>query len=183
MSLRPVDGLPEALAPRAVNVDRVGMFRFDNVANATYNVSLVGLPPEAFVKSARYSGFDALDHGVVVAGREGSLDIRIGLSGGRVDGLVLDSVRKPLADARVVLVPELRYRDNFSMFRIQSTDQNGIFTIRGVPPGNYSVFAWDEVADGAYYDPEFLAQVEARGQPVAVNAGSVVSVQLSAIPK
>jgi hypothetical protein len=49
----------------------------------------------------------------------------------------------------------------------------GHFLLRGIPPGDYKIFCWDEVEDGAWEDPDFLKAFEKQGQSVSMEeAGS-----------
>jgi hypothetical protein len=54
--------------------------------------------------------------------------------------------------------------------------------MRSVAPGDYTLFAWERIENGAYMDPDFLGQFEDRGQAVHVEDGGHVSVQLDTIP-
>jgi hypothetical protein len=60
-------------------------------------------------------------------------------------------------------------------------DSGGRFTISGVPPGDYKLFAWDEIDRGAYLDPDFLQPYEDFGKAVRVEEGSNVTLQLDLI--
>jgi hypothetical protein len=51
-----------------------------------------------------------------------------------------------------------------------------------VPPGDYKLFAWSEVEDGAWYDAEFMPNYENRGKPVHISEGSKPDVSLTVIP-
>ena len=67
-------------------------------------------------------------------------------------------------------------RKNTASFPIASaigtTDQHGRFTIRGVAPGSYTLYAWQDLEDGVWHDPDFLKSQEANGTAVKVEEGS-----------
>jgi hypothetical protein len=63
-----------------------------------------------------------------------------------------------------------------------TTDQYGRFTIKSVDPGEYKVFAWEDVETGAYMDPEFVKPVEGQGESVTIRESSRESLQLKLIP-
>jgi hypothetical protein len=63
-----------------------------------------------------------------------------------------------------------------------STDQYGRFTVTGIAPGNYQLFAWQRDPEGAYYNERFLSRYLHRGRPVYVNQESTVPADLTAIP-
>ena len=54
--------------------------------------------------------------------------------------------------------------------------------MRGLPPGDYTLFAWESVDGEAYYDPQFLRNYEGQGKTLHVNQGDHASIQLKAIP-
>jgi hypothetical protein len=53
--------------------------------------------------------------------------------------------------------------------------------MRNVVPGDYTLFAWEQIERGAYFDREFLGRYEDRGKAVHVGEGGHVSVKLEVI--
>ena len=51
-----------------------------------------------------------------------------------------------------------------------------------VPLGEYRLFAWEDVEDTAWMDPEFLKAFDDKGRPVTVREGGSESVELKVIP-
>jgi hypothetical protein len=88
----------------------------------------------------------------------------------------------PVANATVVAVPEEKYRKLPDRFGTVSTDQHGRFTIRGVAPGSYTLYAWQDLEDGVYRDPDFLKSQEANGTAVKVEEDSHQTVELKVSP-
>ena len=64
-------------------------------------------------------------------------------------------------------------------YKTVTTDQRGRFTI--IDPGEYKVFAWEDVEPGAYMDPEFVHPVESQGEPVTIRESSHENLQLKLI--
>jgi hypothetical protein len=56
-------------------------------------------------------------------------------------------------------------------------------TIRGIPPGSYKLFAWEELEPNAYLNSAYLAIVEAFGTPVNITSGGNPPVSARLIPK
>jgi hypothetical protein len=54
--------------------------------------------------------------------------------------------------------------------------------MKGIAPGEYKVFAWENVEFDAYKDPDFLRRYEDAGKPVTVAEGGKLAVQLQLIP-
>jgi hypothetical protein len=82
----------------------------------------------------------------------------------------------------VTLVPESDRRKEERLYKSTTTDQNGQVSLRGIAPGDYKLFAWEAIEEGAYQDPEFLRPYEERGKPVHVDEGSRLNSQLELIP-
>ena len=81
----------------------------------------------------------------------------------------------------MVLVPESRRRGREPLYRNATTDQHGRFTVRNIEPGDYKLFAWEDVESGAWLDPDFLKPVESEGRSVAIKEGSRESAELKLI--
>jgi hypothetical protein len=56
------------------------------------------------------------------------------------------------------------------------------FTLRGISPGEYKLYAWEEIEQGAYEDPEFLRPYEKKGKDVRVDEASKTTLELTLIP-
>jgi len=179
--LRPRDNTPFFGGGQAsVNAD--GSFLMENLIEGVYLVSAGRMPEDFYVKAARLGNDDVLEAGVnVTPGPLPALDVVLSPAGGRVEGLVLDSEGLPIAGT-VVLVPEPRRRHLLHLYKSADTDPVGRFLLRGVAPGDYKVFAWEEVEPGAYQDPDFLQPVESRGVAVRVTESSAQGVEVKVIP-
>jgi hypothetical protein len=103
-------------------------------------------------------------------------------NGAVVDGVAVDAKGEPLANATVVAVPETRLRARTDRYRKTVSDQSGHFTLHGLPPGEYTLFAWESVDGEAYYNPEFLKSYEGQGTVLRVNEGERKSLRLAVIP-
>jgi hypothetical protein len=50
--------------------------------------------------------------------------------------------------------------------------------MRGIAPGEYKVFAWDEIESGAWRDPAFLKKYQSKGKAVSIKQNGQESVPL-----
>src|SRR5262245_25603574 len=99
-----------------------------------------------------------------------------------VQGIVQNAEGKALGEATVVLVPPASRRQNRALYKTATTDASGRFTIRGVAPGSYKIFAWPNVPNGAYFNGRFLAKYEDRGRTLNIDPLSTVTAEITAIP-
>lgn len=134
------------------------------------------------VKSIRTEDSDVLAEGLNITGPgKTALEVVFSHDGGRIGGTVTDKDDKPAAGATVVLIPESKLRFRHDLYLHTDTDQNGHYRFETVPPGDYKLFAWEDVEPGIWFDPDFLNEVEARGQAVTVHAKGQESAKLKAI--
>jgi hypothetical protein len=143
-------------------------------------VDLTGLPPEVYFSSARFAGREVLSTGFMVsADARSGLDLSIASSGGVVAGVVRNAKDEPLSNGTVLLYPF--NRENPNQIRTASTDRFGVFSIPGVPPGEYGVLAWSDGRSKAYLDPVFLKAVENEATKVVVQRGFTNTINVRAI--
>ena len=180
--LRPRD--ESILGGGMASVKKDGTFVLQNVADGDYRVNPQGLPEDFFLKAARAGADDVLEPGLSLSRGQppGPLELVLSAAGARVDGLVLNEQQEAFSGARVVLVPDSARRSQADLYKTTATDQNGGFTLRGIAPGEYKLFAWEEVETGAYQDPDFLRPYEDRGELLSVQEGGRYGAKLQLIP-
>ena len=81
----------------------------------------------------------------------------------------------------VVAVPEARLRSRTDRYYKTVSDKSGRFTLHGVRPGAFTLFAWERAYGEVYYNPEFLRAYEERGRVLRVNEGDRKTVRLEVI--
>ncbi len=165
--------------------DRVhdGAFTLDNVALTSYRLQVTRLPDGYWVKSIKMGEREVKESGIdLTQGPAGPITVTIAPNAGQISGTVLNDKQQAAAGVTVVLVPEAKFRDREEAYQNTTTDQYGAFSLKNIEPGEYKLFAWEDVEYGAYMDPDFLKPVEDRGQSVSIQEGSRETVQLSLIP-
>ena len=179
VGLVPVDSTISFNAPaRATG----SSFSLKDVFDGTYRLGVVGQSKDCYLKSIRYGSSEALETGFTVfRGTQVPLEVTISSRGARAQGAVTDKDGLPVTGVWVVLVPDESRRDQFRLYQKASADQYGHFLLRGIPPGAYKIFCWEEVEDGAWEDPDFLRPFEDRGQKVSVEESDTKTVDVVAI--
>jgi hypothetical protein len=135
---------------------------------------------DAYVKSMRCGRSDVLVDGLHLWDAvQGTLEIVVSLSGAEVEGTVRDVARQPSAGVVVVAVPDGSNRGRTDLYRHVLTDTSGHFVLRGLAPGDYSFYAWDDLERGAWENVEFLRAFEGRGRFVRLSEGKNDSLELN----
>jgi hypothetical protein len=62
------------------------------------------------------------------------------------------------------------------------TDASGQVRMRGIAPGDYRIFAWEDIEKGAWQDPTFVRNHESSGKAIHINEGEKASTEISVIP-
>jgi uncharacterized protein (DUF2141 family) len=162
-----------------------GSFRIEDVAPDVYNLTAFGLPDGFYIKSIRSGETDVLSSGLnATAGQVAPLQVVLSPNAGQLTGAVQNpATSQPAPGASVVLIPQEKdRRDVFSLYKITTTDQSGNFSFKNLTPGDYKVFAWEDIEPGAYTDPEFVKPVESRGEAINIKESGKPAVQLTLIP-
>ena len=171
--LRPV-GLVGSAPPR-VRVGEDLKFTLKSVPPVRYTVSVTGVPETCYVQSVKHSGGEVTDLGVEMS-NGGVLEVTLSGAAARVDAVVLDQDGKAGWHAVVALIPK-----GSSQVVVQTADENGILSFKGLKPGEYQLLAWEDVESGAPYDPDFRRQFEGQAKSVKLEASGHEAVQLKAI--
>jgi carboxypeptidase family protein len=159
-----------------------GVFTLPNVLPGEYAVAVHALPPGYYVKEARAGKIDVLDGSLLVSGpATGTLNLVLSRKSGQVQGVVVDEKRQPAVGVEVVLVPARRPA-RVDRYKTAVTDQSGAFTMSGIAPGDYRIFAWEAIESFAYFDENLLRLSDQQGVAVHVEESSRERVEVALIP-
>jgi Carboxypeptidase regulatory-like domain len=158
-----------------------GTFVFHEVPEGNYRINFFPVPPGFYLTSN--GAADVLESGIAVGRGHSPATVELILNpgAGQIDGTV-ESDEQSAPGASVVLVPDGKGRGQPNYYRQSVTDLLGRFAMRNIVPGDYMLFAWEQIDRGAYFDPEFLGRFEERGKALHVEEGGHTSVKLEEIP-
>jgi hypothetical protein len=160
-----------------------GTFSIENVSQDRYRINAFNLPSGTWLKSIRAGDQEVQDTGLdLSAGNVGPIQITLGLGGSQVDGVVQDAQQHPAPGSMVTLLRDPVIAERFDLNRVTTTDQNGRFSLKGIPDGEYKVYAWEDIEPGAYTDPEFLKPHEGKATKLSLKNKSQEQVSLVQIP-
>ena len=166
-------------APAKVKAD--GSFELKEVPPGSYEVQVSGTAAsDYFVESAMVGTKETAETGLNVSGGTIPLEVTLSAGAGLVEGVVVNDKNEPVVNAAVVAAPEEKYQKRSSHYYRASTDQNGRFTIRGLQPGNYTLYSWESLEGEDYLDREFLKRFE--GTSVKLEKSGHATANLKVIP-
>ena len=157
-----------------------GSFEIQNIPSGLFRVQLTTENPDYFLKSIAVDGTTAPGSRLTVNGGRFAVDLFVSGAAGKVEGTVANDKGEPVPNAVVVAVPEPKFRKEADHYQHSLADQHGRFTLRGLIPGNYTVFAWEDLDGEPYFDPDFLKARESEGLNLRIDEGGHVKVALKA---
>ena len=141
-----------------------------------------GLSSQGYLKSATFANRDILDEGLDLrSGGSGALEIVMSANTAEVSGTVRNEKGDPAPGSRVTLIPVKDRVGVQNASRYGTSDQMGSFRMSGVPPGEYKIWAWEQLEFGLDQVPEFRRQFESSAVTVKVAEKASESVALKMI--
>lgn len=137
---------------------------------------------DRFISGARYRGQDVLYAPITAEGGDPTaLEIVVEGPGATVEGVLQNARGDRISQTRVVLIPSQPRRQNPLLTQTTATDQDGTFSFKGVPPGDYAVYAWEFAPRDAFRDPDWFREFEGQGTPVIAQRGITAKVVVRVI--
>jgi len=182
LNLQPLDGQMMMNSPGGSTADD-GTFTLANTSPGRYRVNVNGKPEGTYLKSIRFGDQDVLANGLTVPPGNSStrLEVMLGANAAKVEGVVQDAEGKPLSSTIVTLLSDPAAPDRSDLYQQANTDQNGKFSMKGIAPGKYRVYAWDELEYGNQFDPEYMKNYETKGTKLDLAASGAEQVTLKSI--
>jgi hypothetical protein len=176
VSLRPANG-GKSGAPDGL-IGPTGTFTLHGVVHGEYFVAVT--PPSGwFVESIR-SGATDLTARALDATAGGIMPIVATLTDTptRVDGTVRDARGLVANRATVLVFPAGANTLTPQRTREVRVDRTGVFSVAGLPPGDYAIVALEAASVGGWRDPARLAVLRSAATPFTIRTGETRRVDL-----
>jgi hypothetical protein len=133
------------------------------------------MPKGYYVASVRAQSRDVLQMDLTVSQNSPELEVQEHINRGSMEGTVSDSLGRAQLYAMVALVPQLQLESRIDLhdtYLVEHSNESGAFQSRNIIPGEYLIFAWTDVPQGALMDPLFMEAYRGKGVPVKVESGA-----------
>lgn len=180
IAMEGIDTLQDIL-PVSEPLGRSAAFRVTEVIPGTYRVGLLNPPEDYYVKSVRWNGQDLTDKGLLVTTGLSGLELTLAKGAPMARGVLVASDGAKIAGGRIAVVPPPDRRERWDLYKEYTADQDGSFTIRQLPPGDYEVFGFTPDSDAQVENPAYLQQIAGKGKPIQLKPGEQASVEVQAI--
>jgi len=161
-----------------------GTFTVPNVVPGIWDINVEPVPKGGYIKAMRLGEQDVLTEDMTIEpGTREPLHIVVSTRGAIVTGTVTvpQGVARS-ARAAVLLARSGKYAHVLSFYAQAIADDSGHFDFKGVTPGRYKLYAFEELDSSAYEDPGFLKPFEPLSEAFDVAEGAQVDRQTQLIP-
>jgi hypothetical protein len=155
-----------------------GGFVLPRVLPSQYTLKIVGLPDEYYLKKIQIGSEEVAGREIDFRHAAGSLDLLISSSGGSINGDIVDGEQQPAIGVKVALIPDPPRPDTPDLYKFLRSDADGKFTIRGVAPGHYHLFAIEGSEEDAYLGSDLPESLQMYAREVAIEENSTVTLRL-----
>lgn len=160
----------------SADVKADGSFVLKDAVPRVYEVAIERIPG-LYLKSVRMGDKPLPDRRIDLSSKLEPLVIVLCADMGAMEGSVKNAKGEPVAHARVTAIASGRADLSRSGF----TDDKGEFKIQDIAPGDYKVFVWEDVPEGAPQDPEFRKPFEKQAADVRMPPNGEEKISLTAI--
>jgi len=160
---------------------RTAEFHFNDLLPNKYGFLVLGIPRNYFLKALRFDNNDILGKPWEFLGTfTQGIVVEVSSKGGSISGVVTDSGKQPVSGAKVVTVPIGKpFRPD--LFRTSQSDPDGKFSLSGLAPGAYSIYAWEGLDGFNYFDENFIKLYQPFGQQIEIGESETVTTNIQAI--
>lgn len=171
--------IPQYNASKGIKPD--ASFTFEAIAPVAYDISIDRVPG-VYLKAVRMGNQPLAQPRIDAAEKLEPLTVVLGADVGELEGVVKNSKSDLVPRARVDAVPDGDHAKRPDFHRSAFSDEKGQFKITDLPPGQYQIFAWENVPDGAPQDPEFRKPFGNQAIAVTIPPSARVNLNMTAIP-
>jgi protocatechuate 3,4-dioxygenase beta subunit len=175
-----VGGGPNTSGSRA---EKNGAFQINGLLPGRHYIRVNGQGSWS-LQSVSVAGRDVTDEPVDLKSGQNVDSVSIVLTdrSTQVTGTVRDAEGNPVQQITVIAFSADQQYWHSQSRQIQAVrvDQSGVFHLRGLPPGDYSVAAVDDAEEGEWFDPSYLEGIRTGAKRLSLSEGESATLDLKA---
>lgn len=153
-------------------------FVLSNVTPGVWDIGMNPLPSGYYLKAMSLGDQDVMVEDMTIGPKTAApLKIVIGTQPAKLEGEIEGDVLKDGARATILLRPTGKYSGIVAFFRAKITEPNGHFTMEGLAPGKYNVYAFEDLDPDQRQNPELLKPLAKWAAAVELREGETASVK------
>jgi hypothetical protein len=175
---QPASAQPVAVTTSSIDAGVVsadGSFVIDSVMPGRYRPAVASRKPleEWILASAIINGRDAMDHGLEVDTQDVSMVLTFTNRHTQLTGTLQTPAGQPATEYVVIVFPteQMMWRPFARRIQTSRPDTAGVFTFRGLPPGDYRIAALTDIEPDQSHDPDFLSALLPASIALTLTAG------------
>ena len=166
----------------SVETEDNGSFEIGNAAPLKVRLSFGQLPEGTYVKRVTAGSVEFTDKSLDLSILHGApVTVLLSPKAAAVNGTVTNDKGQVATNVTVVLVPDTPDRSRHELYKTATLDQYGHYKLGGIAPGSYRLFAFQNLDEGAWEDPDYLKTIEKQGVPVSLAESDRQSSDLTVI--
>jgi hypothetical protein len=181
-----VGGVNITLAPSGMNRRNVtahvgpdGRFELKEIVAGEYGLVLNQIAG-SFLKSAQYGNKDVrFTRFEIAPAADAALNVVVSMHTAIVEGQVDPG---EASRAGILIAPTGQYHTLARFYYGAPTDDHGKFSLKGLAPGKYKIFALEKMAAADFRNPEAADQLDALGEEIELSEDATVTVHPKLIP-
>ena len=175
----PIMGMPGGTASARVSQ---GAFKITGVTPDIYYLNVSGLPEGSYLKSVRVGNQEVIDKGIDLTAASGTanFDVTLSTKGGSVEGTVSAGGDAAPGSYIMLLADPLKPGQPY-LNRSSTSDQDGKFTIKGLAPGDYKLYAFAEAQPEIAADLELIKPFESNAVKISISESGTEQAELKVL--
>ncbi len=165
--------------PASVSED--GTFKMEGLAPDQYRINVLGAFGRTFVKSVMAGGRDVKDQPLDLSAGSSQIEILVSTKIAKLNGNV-EKANPNAMPGSVLLEKVGAASPTFGQSPFISVSQTGTFNANVVAPGEYRVYAFEELDFNQARDSEFLKKFASKATALKIGEGETKTISLRQIP-
>jgi hypothetical protein len=151
--------------------------KFENLPEGRYRIEFPSTPTNMYVSDMKQGGRSVYVDGIFMVGKTTAEPLDVAFSpgaaavSGKIQGAEIAAPRR----ARITLVPQGPRHDNPIFYVRGQSAADGTFSLTGIAPGDYKLYAFEVLPVSADENTAFMSEYESSGRVVSVRENSTIT--------